>query len=115
MFRQRAYDAGRRAFALRAPLPLTIMLCMPLTALILPVQAAPRKMADCEKFKDADAYNKCLASFGPKRGRSATGKGYRRPKGAGKRHRRSRAGTYRGIRIYRSKGRVRTIIPVPRP
>jgi hypothetical protein len=27
--------------------------------------AAPRSIADCEKIQAADAYNRCLASFGP--------------------------------------------------
>lgn len=27
--------------------------------------AAPRSIKDCEKIKAADAYNRCLASFGP--------------------------------------------------
>ena len=30
-----------------------------------PAVAAPRSIADCEKIEAADAYNKCLASFGP--------------------------------------------------
>lgn len=28
-------------------------------------QAAPRSINDCEKIDAADAYNQCLASFGP--------------------------------------------------
>jgi hypothetical protein len=27
--------------------------------------AAPRSIADCERIEAADAYNRCLASFGP--------------------------------------------------
>jgi hypothetical protein len=30
-----------------------------------PCAAAPRTIDDCEKITAADAYNKCLASFGP--------------------------------------------------
>jgi hypothetical protein len=30
--------------------------------------AAPRSIADCEAIQAADAYNHCLASFGPVRG-----------------------------------------------
>jgi hypothetical protein len=30
-----------------------------------PLAAAPRSIADCEKIQSADAYNQCLASFGP--------------------------------------------------
>ncbi|MGD9545852.1 MAG: hypothetical protein AB7F41_17050 [Methylocystis sp.] len=38
-----------------------------------PATAAPRSIDDCEAIKDADAYNRCLASFGPTRGaRGAT-------------------------------------------
>ncbi len=33
-----------------------------------PCVAAPRSIADCEKIQEADAYNRCLASFGPMRG-----------------------------------------------
>ena len=34
----------------------------------LQAQAAPARIEDCEQVKGADAYNFCLASFGPKRG-----------------------------------------------
>ncbi|HEY0146559.1 MAG TPA: hypothetical protein VGB93_10525 [Methylovirgula sp.] len=30
-----------------------------------PLAAAPRTINDCEKIQAADAYNQCLASFGP--------------------------------------------------
>ena len=41
--------------------------------LVGPAAAAPRSIADCEAIKDADAYNRCLGSFGPVRGhRGAT-------------------------------------------
>ena len=30
--------------------------------------AAPSRIEDCEQVRGADAYNYCLASFGPKRG-----------------------------------------------
>ncbi|WP_206527429.1 hypothetical protein [Methylocystis sp. MJC1] len=33
-----------------------------------PALAGPRKIDDCEAIKDANAYNLCLASFGPMRG-----------------------------------------------
>jgi hypothetical protein len=41
-----------------------------LAALLLaaPATAAPRNIDDCEAIKEADAYNRCLASFGPTRG-----------------------------------------------
>jgi hypothetical protein len=38
-----------------------------------PAAAAPRTIDDCEAIKEANAYNLCLASFGPMRGqRGAT-------------------------------------------
>lgn len=33
--------------------------------LAAPLAAAPRSIADCEKIQATDAYNQCLASFGP--------------------------------------------------
>jgi hypothetical protein len=33
-----------------------------------PALAAPRSIDDCESIKDPNAYNLCLASFGPMRG-----------------------------------------------
>jgi hypothetical protein len=36
--------------------------------LAVPALAAPRSIADCEKIQEADAYNRCLAAFGPVRG-----------------------------------------------
>lgn len=44
----------------------------------LPAAADPRTIADCKKIQEADAYNQCLASFGPaahKRGVSADPEG----------------------------------------
>ncbi len=80
-----------------------------------PAAAKPRSIKNCEKITDDDAYNKCLASFGPKRGASRSRKGARPAARAGKRYRGTRGITRRrGIRTYRSRGRVRTIISVPR-
>ncbi|MGE5388772.1 MAG: hypothetical protein ACM3NE_07775 [Hyphomicrobiales bacterium] len=41
-----------------------------IVALLLasPALAAPRSIDDCESIKDPNAYNLCLASFGPMRG-----------------------------------------------
>lgn len=36
--------------------------------ILKPAEAAPRSIDDCEKIKEAEAYNLCLASFGPVRG-----------------------------------------------
>jgi membrane-bound lytic murein transglycosylase B len=35
------------------------------TAFAVPSLAAPQSIEDCEKIEAADAYNNCLASFGP--------------------------------------------------
>lgn len=43
-------------------------LAIAVAALLLafaPAQAAPRSIGDCEKISEADAYNRCLAGFGP--------------------------------------------------
>ncbi|MBI1868652.1 MAG: hypothetical protein HYS06_10240 [Methylocystis sp.] len=40
--------------------------------------AAPRSIADCEAIEAPDAYNRCLASFGPARGGGELGHGYAR-------------------------------------
>jgi len=51
----------------------------------IPAVAAPRSIADCEKIQDADAYNRCLASFGPTRGQhGATYPGMASEGGGGK-------------------------------
>lgn len=43
----------------------------------LPAMAAPNSIADCEKIQAADAYNRCLAMFGPvPRGHSAVAKDF---------------------------------------
>lgn len=50
-----------------------LMIAMVAGLLSVPALAAPRSIDDCEAIKDADAYNRCLASFGPTRGeRGAT-------------------------------------------
>ncbi|MFZ1960208.1 MAG: hypothetical protein WAU63_03020 [Methylovirgula sp.] len=36
-----------------------------LSLVATPLYAAPRTIKDCEKIQAADAYNRCLASFGP--------------------------------------------------
>jgi hypothetical protein len=35
------------------------------TLVTVSAAAGPRSIADCEKIQAADAYNRCLASFGP--------------------------------------------------
>ncbi len=56
----------RRCAPRNDALPAVAALC--LIALAAPALAAPRSIADCEKIQDANAYNGCLASFGPTRG-----------------------------------------------
>lgn len=78
------------------------------TLLAGPVGAAPRSIADCEKIQEADAYNRCLASFGPVRGqRGKTYPGVASEGGRGK-----GAGAYRpapgGAQLSQGRGgRVR--------
>ncbi len=43
--------------------PIFMALCFSLVATAL--RAAPATIKDCEKIQAADAYNRCLASFGP--------------------------------------------------
>jgi hypothetical protein len=58
-------DAPRRG--------VTLAIAAFLVGLVAPALAAPRSIDDCEAIKEADAYNRCLASFGPTRGeRGAT-------------------------------------------
>ena len=52
---------------------LTLAIAAFFAVLAAPALAAPRSIDDCEAIKEADAYNRCLASFGPTRGeRGAT-------------------------------------------
>ena len=47
---------------------MTRALAIGLAALLLafaPAHAAPGSISDCEKIAEADAYNRCLANFGP--------------------------------------------------
>ncbi|MBN9061107.1 MAG: hypothetical protein J0H41_01560 [Rhizobiales bacterium] len=54
---------------LRAVTPLRLIFAIAALAAASPAHAQqkPRAIADCEKIEAWDAYNKCLASFGPKR------------------------------------------------
>lgn len=47
---------------------LSLAIAAVLAVLAAAALAAPRSIADCEKIQEADAYNRCLASFGPTRG-----------------------------------------------
>ncbi len=47
---------------------LTLAIAAFLAVLASPALAAPRSIDDCEAIKEADGYNRCLASFGPMRG-----------------------------------------------
>ncbi|MBI1980466.1 MAG: hypothetical protein HYS63_02660 [Methylocystis sp.] len=69
--------------------------------LAAPANAAPRSIADCEKIQEADAYNRCLASFGPMRGqRGATYPGVASEGGQGDRGDSDHSGAYRPQRRY---------------
>jgi hypothetical protein len=55
----------------------TALFVAALIAVPLRSNAAPRTIDDCEKIQAADAYNQCLALFGPvARGHSTTGGGH---------------------------------------
>ena len=86
-----------------------------LVALFLaPAAAAARGIGDCEAISEPDAYNKCLASFGPVRGagklgpvpRDARGHSTRRPAGGPTQR--------NGVTVERRGGRVRAIIDLHR-
>ena len=46
----------------------TILLIAIAAVICAHAAAAPRSIDDCEKIKEPEAYNLCLASFGPTRG-----------------------------------------------
>lgn len=83
---------------------------------LAPALAAPHGIADCEAISEPDAYNKCLASFGPTRGgggklgpvpRGARGQAARRRPVAGPTRR-------NGVTVERKGGRVRATIDLKR-
>lgn len=68
--------------------------------------AAPRSIADCETVRAADAYNLCLASFGPAPGR----RGRSNPDVVRKQEH-SRQETGAGVRIEEGRrGRARMVL-----
>lgn len=70
------------------------------------VSAAPRSIADCESIQAADAYNRCLASFGP----AARGLGRSRIEGAPQ-PLSSRTEEGSGVRIeHGRRGRARMVL-----
>ncbi|MGJ0506622.1 MAG: hypothetical protein ACR652_05695 [Methylocystis sp.] len=86
--------------------------------LMTPAVAGPRSIDDCEAIKDPNAYNLCLASFGPMRGQhgatypGAASEGDKRGGGSGwsKRAtpRQAASAQPRGARISRGgNGRIR--------
>lgn len=62
--------APEGAWSKRGQGPRTFRLALSILVggLTAPALAGPRKIDDCEAIKDANAYNLCLASFGPMRG-----------------------------------------------
>jgi len=56
-------DVSAAVFRMLRLIPAAIALLAPAAGM-----AAPRTIDDCEKIKEADAYNLCLAAFGPTRG-----------------------------------------------
>ena len=114
---------------------ISLLLAAGLALVPLFALAAPRSIKECEQIKQADAYNECLASFGPvvpglaARERAFTPNGPppeasvpepMRGKGATLRRHRGRhigrmrrARHPRGMAIERRHGRVRTVIEIP--
>ena len=80
-------------------------------ALLLALLVGPAVAAgidDCEKISAPDAYNRCLASFGPKRGQ-------RPPQGARVRDREPRGQTAHGQPRHRAHfGPVRSVLTLKR-
>jgi hypothetical protein len=52
-----------------------IVMAFALIVFAWPAAATARSIDDCESIKDADAYNRCLADFGPVRGARRSGHG----------------------------------------
>lgn len=87
-------------------------------------QAAPksigaRSIADCESIAEPDAYNKCLASFGPTArsgGKVRLAPGPHARNGRTQSYQRARQGPARrdGVTVERKGGRVRAIIDLRR-
>lgn len=82
------------------------------------VQAAPKSIADCESISAPDAYNNCLASFGPT-ARGGTGKLAPEPRARRGRvqrvqRQRGQAARRNGVTVERKGGRVRAIIDLRR-
>lgn len=82
-------------------------------------QAAPKSISDCESISAPDAYNKCLASFGPAaRGggalRLAPESRPRNSRAQGARRARQQPAQRNGVTIERKGGRVRAIIDLRR-
>lgn len=80
-----------------------------------PKSIAARSIADCESISEPDAYNKCLASFGPT-ARGGTGKLTSEPRVRRGRPQRASRPTARhtGVTVERKGGRVRAIIDLRR-
>ena len=84
--------------------------------LFAPALAAPRGIAGCEAISEPDAYNKCLASFGPTR----RGGGKLGPVPRGARAQAARRGPaagparHNGVTVERKGGRVRATIDLKR-
>ncbi len=106
---QGSFGSGSLRFARNDGLALFLGLI-----LAAPASAGPRKIDDCEAIKDANAYNLCLASFGPTRGQHGAtypGVASEGEKGgggaAGRRGTARHAGPSARASISRAGGRVR--------
>lgn len=90
-----------------------------LLALIAVSPAARAGVESCEKIKDADAYNNCLASYGPPAGgrptiRTPEREDVAHPGGRGSEPSKAKAPAKQGPQVTRkSNGRMRMEILVP--
>jgi hypothetical protein len=96
---------------------LTLVATLALASVAL-AHAAPQSINDCEKIADPDAYNRCLADFGPAAHEhhvSQDGPGASpvaaSPEQTGRRYGRHAGGRHRGGHVAsRGHGRVRMVI-----
>ena len=92
MRRDAAVTSNMTACAPRsAALTIALVACL----MAVPALAAPRNIDDCEAIKEADAYNRCLASFGPTRGQHGASYPGMASEGAHDGHAGSAGGAYR--------------------
>jgi hypothetical protein len=68
VYREKSAPDGARSRCGHGQRGFRLALSIAATMLAAPAVAAPRTIDGCEALKEANAYNLCLASFGPMRG-----------------------------------------------